>query len=53
MPAANKTDNIELNQWLGNEYPKREDTMLKLKDTDTAIKEQVMTLLRIWLIKRH
>lgn len=25
MPSASKTPNIALNQWLGNEYPKRPD----------------------------
>lgn len=39
MPAANKTDNIELNQWLGNEYPKREDFNADNLKIDTAIKE--------------
>lgn len=39
MPAANKTDNIELNQWLGNEYPKREDHNADNLKIDTAIKE--------------
>lgn len=38
MPAANKTDNIELNQWLGNEYPKREDFNADNLKIDTAIK---------------
>lgn len=37
MPAANKTDNIELNQWLGNEYPKREDFNADNLKIDTAI----------------
>lgn len=25
MPSINKTNNIGLNQWAGNEYPKRQD----------------------------
>lgn len=25
MPSENKTSNIGLNQWQGNEYPKRQD----------------------------
>ncbi len=25
MPSENKTRNLQLNQWKGNEYPKRTD----------------------------
>lgn len=38
MPAAAKTPNIQLNQWLGNEYPKRLDFNEDNLAIDTAIK---------------
>ncbi|SET55267.1 hypothetical protein SAMN05660297_02736 [Natronincola peptidivorans] len=39
MPSENKTPNIELNQWQGNEHPKREDFVEDNSKIDAAIKE--------------
>lgn len=38
MPSANKTPNYELNQWQGNEYPKRQDFLDDNAKIDTALK---------------
>lgn len=38
MPAENKTPNIQLNQWLGNEYPKRQDFVDDNLKIDNAVK---------------
>ena len=37
MPSANKTSNIGLNQWLGNEYVKRQDFV----DDNRIIDEEI------------
>jgi hypothetical protein len=39
MPSENKTPNIGLNQWQGNEYPKRQDFVDDNLLIDTKIKE--------------
>lgn len=39
MPSENKTPNLELNQWKGNEYPKRTDFIEDNKKIDEAYKE--------------
>lgn len=38
MPSANKTPNYGLNQWQGNEYPKRQDFVDDNAAVDAAIK---------------
>ena len=38
MPSANKTENYGLNQWQGNEYPKREDFNSDNLIIDTQLK---------------
>lgn len=38
MPSANKTPNYGLNQWQGNEYPKRQDFVEDNAAIDAAIK---------------
>jgi hypothetical protein len=37
MPSANKTPNYELNQWQGNEYPKRQDFVEDNEKIDAAL----------------
>ncbi|AOT70694.1 hypothetical protein [Geosporobacter ferrireducens] len=37
MPSMNKTTNYGLNQWLGNEYPKRQDFMEDNAKIDAAL----------------
>lgn len=39
MSSENKTPNLELNQWTGNEYPKRTDFIEDNKKVDEAYKE--------------
>lgn len=39
MSSENKTPNLELNQWSGNEYPKRTDFIEDNKKIDEAYKE--------------
>ncbi len=39
MSSENKTPNLELNQWSGNEYPKRTDFVEDNKKIDEAYKE--------------
>lgn len=39
MPSANKTPNYDLNQWQGNEYPKRQDFVDDNSAVDAALKE--------------
>lgn len=39
MSRENKTPNLELNQWSGNEYPKRTDFIEDNKKIDEAYKE--------------
>ena len=39
MPSANKTPNYGLNQWQGNEYPKRQDFVDDNSAIDAALKE--------------
>lgn len=39
MPSDNKTPNIGLNQWKGNEYPKREDFVNDNSIIDTELKD--------------
>ena len=44
MPSANKTENLQLNQWTGNEYIKRDDFVQDNKKIDDAygnLKKQV------------
>lgn len=36
MPSENKTDNLDLNQWQGNEYVKRQDFVDDNKKIDEA-----------------
>lgn len=39
MPSTNKTPNLQLNQWAGNEYVKRQDFVDDNKKIDDAYKE--------------
>lgn len=39
MPSSNKTPNLQLNQWEGNEYVKRQDFVDDNKKIDNAYKE--------------
>lgn len=39
MPSANKTQNYKLNQWQGNEYPKRADFVEDNQIIDTELKK--------------
>lgn len=47
MPSANKTANLGLNQWLGNEYPKRTDFVEDNKKIDDAFGELDSTIKNI------
>ena len=44
MPSENKTPNIGLNQWQGNEYPKRQDFVDDNLIIDTEIKNLKNTI---------
>lgn len=39
MPSVNKTANYGLNQWQGNEYPKRQDFVDDNANIDKALKD--------------
>lgn len=47
MPSENKTANLGLNQWLGNEYPKRTDFVEDNKKIDDAFGELDSTIKNI------
>lgn len=47
MPSANKTPKLGLNQWLGNEYVKRQDFVEDNKKIDDAFTELEETVKNI------
>lgn len=47
MPSANKTPKLGLNQWLGNEYVKRQDFVEDNKKIDDAFSELDETIKNI------
>lgn len=47
MPSKNKTTNLGLNQWLGNEYVKRQDFVEDNKKIDDAFSELDETIKNI------
>lgn len=47
MPSANKTPKLGLNQWLGNEYVKRQDFVEDNKKIDDAFGELDETIKNI------
>lgn len=44
MPTNNKTTNYQLNQWDGNEYPKREDFLADNARIDEALKDSTSAI---------
>lgn len=50
MPSANKTPNLDLNQWTGNEYVKRDDFFQDNKKIDNGFGELKKLLENIELV---